>query len=463
MALGRHRGIEVIFDDADDLLVARDFRRLIGVVVAGTVLSVAAIVLTRRFVYADSSAFLLGMWQSGSFFIPNGSRWFGFGVTQWIPVAAMKLGMTDLGAIATLYGLNLWLNPIVAVLFVWWASGRSRETTSVALLAVLFLFQCTYIVLDNEANVFLWLAAAMLVLTLRRDFSYWALLLFVPILFSHEVAMLALGPILVVLLVARDAYLRYYGSGRYWSLVAAIAAVVGLVAVRALSPNAGPNRTYFLEGAVSLPGSPTLVLTTLAFGALLIQAYRPSLTWTTWVFRVSVGMLLLLPFVLPGVIWPFFHYRARILNAVLALALFCHLHGRVHWRLPPLTVLAGPRVVALVVVLFVFQGKVTWEWHRHLTLFRAELSGAQGIVDFPQEGPFSEPRSRQFSWSWTSPTRSVVFQAIEEGQVRAIMLNADTTIWQPFHPRVAEELPDLSAWGISYAPELGAGAGSPGR
>jgi hypothetical protein len=174
-------------------------------------------------------------------------------------------------------------------------------------------------------------------------------------------------------------------------------------------------------------------------------------------------MLLLLPFVLPEVIWPFFHYRARILNGVLALALFFYLHGRTHWRLPPLTALAGARVVALVVVLFVFQGKVTWEWHRHVALFRAELADAEGIVAFPEEGAFAEPRSRQFSWSWTSPTRSVLFQAMEEGGVRAIMLNADTTIWQPFRPHVPEDLPDLGPWGISYGPQLRAASGSRGR
>jgi hypothetical protein len=229
--------------------------------------------------------------------------------------------------------------------------------------------------------------------------------------------------------------------------------LVGAVALRVLSPSAGPNRTYFLEGALSLPASPSLVLTTVAFGSLLAHAYRPTLSWLTKLFWASTGMLLLYPFVLPDILLPAFHYRARILNAALALLLFAYLHGRLHGRLGTAPQLARGRVLALAVVLFVFKGKVTWEWHRHVGLFRTELAEARGIVDFPLEGAFSERRSSQFSWSWTSPTRSVVFQAIEEGQVRAIMLNADTSVWQPFLP-LSGDMPDLSAFGIWYGSEL---------
>ena len=441
-------------DDDDAPLDARGFRILVGFVTLGAVLSAAAVIATRRFLYADASYFLLNMWESGSFFVPNRSRWVGFVTSQWIPVTAMKLGWRDPGGIATLFGINLWMNPFLSVMIAWWVSGRSREVTLAVLFCELLLFQTTYVVIDNESSVFFWLAALLFILTLRRDFSFWALLLLVPILFTHGVAVLAFAPVLAMLLAWRRGYLEYYGPTRFWSLVAAIALLVALVALRVASPSAGQNRTFFIEGALSLPGSPAVVLSAFAFGSLWWHAFRPKPAWLTGVFWASTGMLLLLPFALPEVVWPFFHYRARVLNAVLALLLFAYLHARVLRHLSPPSRLPSSRVLALVLVLFVFQGKVTWEWHRHMTLFRAELEGARGIAEFPREGPFSEARSRQFSWSWTSPVRSIVFQAMDGGRVDAIMLNADTTLWQPFHPRVPSELPDLSAFGVRYAPEL---------
>jgi hypothetical protein len=443
-------GDHLILDDTGASLDHRSFRAIVSCVTASAVLSIVAVIATRRFLYADSSYFLLRMWESGSFFVPNPSRWFAFGVSQWLPVTAMKLGSRDPAAIATLYGANLWLNPLLAVLIAWWTSERSREVTLLVLLGVLFLFQSTYIVLDNESNIFFLLASILFILTLRRDFSYGALALLVPIAFTHEVAALAFSPVLAVLLFRKESYERYYGARRFWSLVTGLAAVVGLVAWHALAPDAGPNRTYFLQGALSLPASPSLVLTTLAFGSLLADALRPGLRGLNAVFWASTTMLLLLPFALPGVLWPFYHYRARILNAVLALLLFLYLHGRTHWRLPSAAALGTRRVLCLATVVFLFQGKVTWEWARHAELFRSELGEARGIVEFPSDGRFSDPRSRQFSWSWTSPVRSIAFQAMAHEEVRAIMLNADTTLWQPFNPRVRAQLPDLSALGISY-------------
>ena len=441
---------------------ARSFRSVVVFVALGATLSIIAVITTLRFLYADSSHFLLSMWESGSFAIQNRSRWVGFAASQWLPASAMQLGWSDLRGIALLYGVNLWLNPVLAVAAAWWASERSREATLAVLLSVLFLFQTTYVVIDNEASVFFWLAQVLLILTVRPDFRYRALVLFAPIIFTHEALVLAFGPILVILLVGRRRYEAYYGAKRFWSLVSGFALAVALVTVRVVRPAdeiIAQNRTYFIEGALSLPGSPSLVLTSIAFGALALHAVRPALRWPTPVFWSSAALLLILPFAAPELLWPFYHYRARILNAALALLLFLYLHGRTVWQVVPPARLPVRRVLAVAAVVFLFQGKLTWEWSRHVALFRDELATEQGIVDFPTEGPFAEPRSRQFSWSWTSPVRSIVFQAMDDGEVRSIMLNADTTIRQPFRPRIAGELPDLSAFGVRYAPEITAPAG----
>ncbi len=430
----------------------RTFRSLMVFVALGAGLSIASVIATRRFLYADSSYTLLAMWERESFFIPSPGRWFASIASQWLPVLAMQLGWRNLGGIATLFGLNLWMNPVLAVLAVWWASGRSREITLLVLFCEVFLFQTIYVMIEGESSVSFWLTSILLILTLRKDFAYPVLLLFLPILFTHDSVVAVLAPILAVLLVWRRGYVRYYGAARFWSLVAVLALVVVLISWRAAGPD--PNRAYFLSGALQTPLNPTFVLTALAFGSLFLQVFRPGLAWPPRVFWASTGLLLLLPFALPELIWPFYHYRSRALNAVLAVIVFAYLHGRVHWRLPSPAPLATRSVLALVFVVFAFQGRVTWEWREHMRHFRTELADVRGVIQFPLDGPFADPRSRQFSWSWTTPVRSVVFQAMSEGEVRAIMLNADTARWQPFRPNFAAELPDLSAFGVRYAPEL---------
>jgi hypothetical protein len=436
------------------ILDPRTFCRFILFVALGAVVSIAAILATQRFLYADSSHLLLGMWQRGTFYIAHGDRWFGAGAAQWLPALAMQLGWRDAGAVATLFGLNLWLNPALAVLAAWWASKRSQEITLLMLFAVLFLFQTLYLMIEGESSVTFWLVAFFAILTVPRDYSYGALSLLVPIFYTHVSAVLALAPLLAVLLVWRRRYLEYYGPERYRALVAALAVAVALLALGGVGTELGDDRAYFLGGALQTPTNPTFVLTALAFGSLFLQMFRPHDKWLPRMFWASSVSLLILAFALPTMLWPFFHYRSRVLNAALAVPFFLYLHGRVHGSLPPPRALNVRGAVALVSVVFVFQAKMTWEWREHMNLFRSELASVRGIVEFPRNGPFVEPRSRQFSWSWTTPVRSVVFQAMDDREVRAIMLNADTTRWQPFHPRLPAELPDLSAFGVHYAPEL---------
>lgn len=429
--------------------------RRVGVwAAAGLVASIVWIVATRRFLVADSAWFLTNMWQSGTFYVPNATRWFGFVASQWVPVLAMALGVSDPNLIATLFGLNLWVNPLLAVAAVWWASGRSAEVTLVTGALVLLLFQTAYVVIDNESSIFFFLAALLVVLTLRRDFSWASLLLLVPMTFTHEVIVIAFTPMLAVLLCWRRGYLEWYGAARYWALVVGLALPSAFALWRALGPDAGPNRGYFIGGAISLPGSPAFDLAVIAFATAGLSAFLPRTRWLRPAFWISSTLLLALPFLLPGVIWPNYHYRARILNGALAFFLFAYLHGRVHWGLRARSLFSVRQLLWLCAVVFAFQAKSTWEWRRHVHLFEARLAEASGVIAFPTEGPMLERRSLQYSWSWLTPVRSIVFQAMESGRVEAIMLNRDTTLWQPFDPRRPDELPRLDPVGVEYGNDL---------
>lgn len=437
----------------------RAFRIVMVVLAVGGLLSVTAILLTWRFLYADAAFFLLTMWERGSLFVNADARWFALVASQWLPAAGMALGLRSPEGIALLYGINLWLNPALAVVGVWFVSGGSREATLVAALATLFLFQTTYGFIESEATVFFCVAAVWIALTLRRDFSPWILLLVLLMPFMHETYVLMLAPVLALFLARRRRYEDYYGVWRYRALLVTIGATVAYALASQLvtipsDEFVARNRSYFIGGTLSLGGSPALVLTTLTFVAGVAHSRRPQLTWLTAVFYASAALLLALPFAFPQLIWPYYHYRARILHSAAALLVFAYLHARFVWHTASATAVRVAPFATLALACFLFQARVTWEWQRHQGIFWEELNAARGVVPFPQRGPLAEPRARQFEWSWTTPVRSIVFQAIETGEVRAILLNADTTVWQPFDPRAPGELPDLTALGVRYDSEL---------
>ncbi len=435
---------------------ARDYRLLLGLVGAGALISVVSIILTWRFLYADAAYMLLSLWEVGWLGPPDTSRWFGTFASRWLPALAVELGWRSPRGVAVLYGLNLWLNPLLAVVGVWLASGRSREVTLATVICVLFLFQTTYAFIESEATVVFCLAVVWSMLTLRADFAPWIVLTLVPIMFSHEASILFLGPVLGVLILGRGRYAQYYGPVRFRILTWTVATLV-LLQLLWLSPIGGSdaqNQGYFVGGTLSLPASPCHVLAALAFLAAALKSLRPGLRGLAAVFWTSTALLLVFPFVLPEMLWPFYHYRARALHAVVAFLFFLYLHGHFVLGVLPAARVPVRWFAALAVVVFAFQGRMTLEWHRHLALFRAEVFDARGVIPFPLEGPFSEARSLQFSWSWTSPVRSIVFQALELREVRAIMLNRNATGWQPFDPRVPGDLPDLSQFGVVYLPEL---------
>jgi hypothetical protein len=436
------------------LRAAGDRRAFIALAVfvgLGAAVSIGWIIASRRFLYADSSYFLLTMWTNQGLAVFNPGRWFGFVASQWIPVLAMKSGWDNLGGIATLFGLNLWLNPVLTVCLVWWASRRSVEITTIVLAMELLLFQSTYAVIDNESSVFFWMAALLFVVTSRREFPLAALLLVIPLTFVHEVLVIGFAPALALLLAARHTMMEYYGARRYRWFVTALALSTAF-AFWWILQSPGSNRSGFISGTLHLYAVRPLMLTTTAFLAVFVGVIRPQYRWVGWLFWFSSVLLLVYPFANPNSLDPNAHYRSRALNGLLAAGLFLYLFGRTQGLLPAPRRFPLRRLMWLSLVIFVYQGKMTWEWSRHLDIFRGALQARPGVQAFPIGSDLDDPRVRQFIWGWTTPVMSIVFQAMEQGEVGALMENRRPVRWQPFDPRNPSALPDLSSFGVGYRP-----------
>jgi hypothetical protein len=453
MNLGMNRQSDAPPSAAPSHLTPTSFRALVLFLAGGATASVAWIISSRRFLFADASNFLLKMWVSKSFILPSPGRWFGSIASQWMPVLAMKAGWRDLAGITALYGLNLWINPVLAIAAIWYASRRSAETTMVAMVLVLLLFQTTYAVIESEASVFFLLAIVFFTVVVRRDFPVVGLFLVIPLTFTHEVLVLAFVPALALLLIKKKRMSAHYGEARYWGLVTALF-FPAVFSTFLILNSPGANRSGLVRGALEFPWNRTIQITSVAFLALSLSAFRPQNKWIAWLFGLSSLALLMHPFLEPEWLDPNSHYRFRALNGVLAASFFAYLYARTHGHLAAPKALPVRRFMVLAAVVFVYQGKSTWEWSRHLALFRTALTERPGVRAFPVGSPLDARRSRQFLWGWTTPTRSVVFQAIDNGEIGAIMENRNPRIWQPFSPHDPQALPDLSAYGVRYLPEV---------
>ncbi len=138
--------------------------------------------------------------------------------------------------------------------------------------------------------------------------------------------------------VTRDDEQSRSSTGAFAPILAGVAAGALPSIGRASRPSLAGPRAQLLEAVASLPASPSLVLTCLAFGALVAPAFgrRPGrISSLFWPLALALPAL---PFLLPELIWPFDHFRARVLNAALALLWLWFIHGRTEGRL------AAPRV-----------------------------------------------------------------------------------------------------------------------
>jgi len=58
-------------------------------------------------------------------------------------------------------------------------------------------------------------------------------------------------------------------------------------------------------------------------------------------------------------------------------------------------------------------------------------------------------RDQPFNWNWSMPCLSIVLDSFHEQRVPAVVVDGQPS-WVPYDPHKPSELPNLSAYGISY-------------
>lgn len=464
----------------DDLQLSSRQRRLIMAAIALYLLHLAYAIFVSRGLYADGVYFFAVNLERRSFLIWGGLvRFFSQSLAQWPVVLAVNCGVTSMPALLLLQGCGLFGWFAVSLWLCWWAVRREPRYMLFPLAGVFAGAMNAEFDAITDSHRFVCLFWPLLLLMLFRTGRLAAavtVLLAIPMLMAYE-TMLCFGPMLAgVALWRRGQAAAGSAARRLWTALAAWFGAGTLVALQAtIDPEIPSNRmnfwwsmTSFLQLSNRVHYPVLFSLAALAAMALMLSG-RPA-----WLNRTPVlaalagigmaagGVIACLPIAAPATLDVRMHHDARVLNLmvpfVLALALFA---VRAGW----LAVAAAPwrRAWVVVAVLGIVQSLwhlgATYQWSRYLTILRDEVESNAGLIPYERSaqsrlGDAPYHNSASMNWHWTLPLTSIIVS--RGGRVNAIVENpvGIRESWQPFDPRVPEQLPDLRRYGITYSREI---------
>jgi hypothetical protein len=393
------------------------------------------------------------------------SRWFVYHFTQWPVLWASRLGVTSLTALSWIYGVGLFLYPLLSLLMCWlWLRDKRLFLFPLASLFAGSINAQVFIV--SETHFMLSLVWPLLVLLLCADLTgrrrVWLVLIAIPSLLAYE-TMALFGPLLVVAAALRaKAHWERFSDRILFLALAAYFALGSIFAfLSIILPRAAVQRENFVSG----------IPTALELGHLGIAA----------------SMWLALTFPLVAYLWP--RHRRTSVALLAAPVLLGAVHmGRMFWHpeqvdfethvyargmtlLTPfplcLMFLALPIIHAsrrhalipclrAVAVLGLFQ--CVWSigatvlWANMVTALRLELARTAGVVSY-QSTVLAKQTLRGMPMErlhlvWPLLPMSIVLGGSPE--VSSVIF-ADGYPFAPFNPRAPDELPNLSRFGVHDA------------
>jgi hypothetical protein len=447
--------------------------RLVSIAVALYVIATLVAILVHRHLFGDAAWYLVKVLSDGEVVtfesglsVLYRTRWFAFHFTQDPMLWASELGVTSMTALSWIYGLTMYGHRVVSLLLCWiWLRDKRLFLFPLASLFAGSINADLYIV--SETHFLLSLVWPLFVLLLDADLTrgrrVWLVAIAIPALLAYE-SMLFFGPLLVV-----SAGLRArsrWSDVRDRALLLALAAWFGLATVFALAASLWPrdasNRGSFLHG---IPDA--LMRGHLGIAAsILFIAVVPIVVFLWPRNRKASVALLAAPVVVgavyagrmfldPGVIDFETHAYARGISALTPLPLCVMFMAftvpivSAAFRSSLMPCLRAIAVLGVCQVVWTMGATVVWA--NMVTAMRFELARAPGIV--PYESSVLSRRTfrgmpmEQLHMVWPLLPMSIVLGGATD--VSSVIFD-ERYPFAPFDPRHAEQLPDLSKFGITY-------------
>lgn len=423
----------------------RTWQMVFAVVVLGWAVALLYTILSGRVMYGDGALYVLVHLQAPFRFNDyDFQRSFASFITQAPILFGQRVGLQDVAAYTTLYGVGMFALPAAAFVAALWISRkRAVLFSSIAVAIVLFGFGVNFI--NSEANLFfglVWLAVAILGAEGGSPVLRWLALpaIGLVLLRTYE-GMLLVGPILAgwaAFVAARTEVERERIGLTLAALLFLLGAVVGLGGF--LSPRDPGNAANFLASTLQYFKNPQVYLLAaglLAWASATLSSRLPARVAAVLAALCSLAFLVEI-YQLKG----YFSYTAYYQNRAfltLGLPVFVALVIATLRFDPPWLRKADPCSsigILAVPVVFAIAGDMlgTSRWSVYVREFCA-------VLQQPGEPQERLARLRASSvltgWAWTHPTMSLLLRG-EEGSG---MVANDPGQYEPFDYRQATSIP----------------------
>jgi hypothetical protein len=447
--------------------------RLVAIAIALYVIGTLVAILVHRHLFGDAAWYVVKVLSDGQvvnlepgLHVLYRSRWFAFQLTQAPMLWASELGVTSLTALSWIYGLTMYAHRGASLFLCWiWLKDKRLFLFPLASLFVGSINADLYIV--SETHFLLSLVWPLFVLLLAADLTpsrrVWLVCIAIPTLLAYE-SMLLFGPLLAVAAGLRARW--RWADVRDRALLLALAAwfILGTIFALAASiwPRDASNRGSFLSG---IPDA--LMRGHLGIAASIVFVGVVPLVMFLWPRHRKVSVVLLAPpvviaavyagrmFVDPGVIDFETHAYARGISALTPLPLcvmFVFLAlpiAGAAWRAGLTPCLRAVAVLGVCQVVWAMGATVVWA--NMITALRLELARAPGVVPYESsvlaKRTFRGMPMEQLHMVWPLLPLSIVLGGTPD--VSSVIFD-ERYPFAPFDPRHAEQLPDLSRFGITY-------------
>ena len=410
--------------------------------------------LSHLHLFSDGAHVLMNILTTQSIFTPNENRFLSNLLQQFLPFLLIKMGVTDIQVISLVFGLNLYLIPLLSVVISF--SILEKEYKGLVLIPLswlLFVNHNNYAFILSEAYVttaIFWPLITYALFKRLRIGTLWIFYLGVFCLaFTHELAFILISIILLGLLL--NSWLTSGGL-----LIKGITVLFTIFCIAISWSNISAiyldNVTDQISQLASLKQYPLTAVAIIILIYLSLAKVRKSLAvGMLSVFGVMI-VLVLIPLLNPyGILYPILHWEQRILillSTVILSGVFIglrlakkELHSSAFW--------SKVSLLTLVMTISFYQMRMISVWNSYRSSFEMAMDNKVGLVDYHQTNLYRDPKLNQFITPWTTNTTDLILQSFKGNEIKALIwLRED--IWQAWYSSDRNHWPDLRNYGITY-------------
>ena len=383
---------------------------------------------------ADGTLYFSSILDTGNFTYFAWSRKFANLLTEWPVVLAIKLQVTNIPLLISLYGIGIYSPYVISFLTCIYAvRNENSSLLAFPLLSIIGInFSGDYL-LFGEHHVMVLLSWPILLLLLRREPLNWldGLLLWVMLFLFSRTYESAIIPLVIYLLVLSLKVYKVRRARKQLSIyIISLALNISAILIALhfiVNPRDPSNKLSFISGIMSglLGNESALLAASFAFlSAVGLMLGKKNMTLA---LLIPLGLYIPFAFLNSHGHTAFDSFASRTLTSsllpfLIVCAIFHHCYNGN----------SSSRSARILVVLVLSLSLLNLHFARDWTNLRMHvkdiLNENQGYILLEETSIKDNP----YRWYWNNPGLSIIWSY---PCVKSILLNTPDTKWEPFNPR----------------------------